>query len=147
MIDYGAAINTFDNIEDEKDVVIISLELFASNDGTSLLFQVWLIALIILCRIIIFPLISLWPCKLNLQQMCLALWRLYWFTLKFRCVAVCTLNVLTNQFYVKVTSVLTDPSSGLFDGGDLLLVTVLAQVIFFVDTVNSLLSRHLKCGT
>ena len=41
VIDCGMNLtNTFDNIENDRDMVILLAELFASNDGTSLSFQV-----------------------------------------------------------------------------------------------------------
>lgn len=40
-LDYGRDTNnTYDNIEDEKDLVIIFIESFVSNDGSSLISQV-----------------------------------------------------------------------------------------------------------
>jgi hypothetical protein len=44
VIDYGAGstLNMFDNIENEEDTIVIFVEMFASNDGTSLSVQVCL---------------------------------------------------------------------------------------------------------
>lgn len=52
VIDCGTNLtNTFDNIEDDKDVVVLLAVLFVSNDGTSLSFQVRLYQVIIMILI------------------------------------------------------------------------------------------------